>query len=116
EAMESIKNKTPEVYKAMQRVAYYRGLELFTNLQFAGAIDMFDYSLKYERYDPSVKADALYWKAESFYRLNDYPLAQKGYLSFLQLPSSKNSSEYSIAHYNLGYVYFKQNNYNEARN
>lgn len=116
EAMESIKNKTPEVYKAMQRVAYYRGLELFTNLQFAGAIDMFDYSLKYERYDPSVKADALYWKAESFYRLNDYPLAQKGYLSFLQLPSSKSSSEYSIAHYNLGYVYFKQNNYNEARN
>lgn len=114
-AMESIKTKSPEVYKAMQRVAYHRGLELFTNLQFQSAIEMFDYSLKYGDQDRELKSDALYWRAEAYYRLNNYSEAQKGYRAFLQEPSARKSSEYAYAHYNLGYTYFKQSNYSEAR-
>ena len=115
EAMESISHKNAEVYRAMQRVAYYRGLELFTNLQFTESIDLFDYSLKYGNYDKDIKMVALYWRAEAYYRLDNYEEAQKGYLEFLQSPGSRNLDEFLTAHYNLGYVNFKRNNYAEAQ-
>ena len=115
EAMERITHKNAEVYRAMQRVAYFRGLELFTNLQFTESIDLFDYSLKYGTYDRDIKMGALYWRAEALYRLNDFAQAGNGYVEFLQSPGSRNMPEFAKAHYNLGYVYFKQTRYAEAR-
>ena len=48
ESLEKIKNKDSEIEKAYQRVAFFRGLELFTNLRFNDAISIFDKSLQYE--------------------------------------------------------------------
>jgi TolA-binding protein len=115
EAMERIGHKNAEVYRAMQRVAYLRGLELFTNLQLTESIGLFDYSLKYGAYDNDIKMGALYWRAEAQYRLGNYAEAQKGYLEFLQTPGSRNMDEFLTAHYNMGYVSFKQHNYAEAQ-
>jgi TolA-binding protein len=114
EAMESITLKNDNVYKGMQRVAYHRGLELFTNLQFTEAIAMFDYSLKYGRYDRDVKMSALYWRAEANYRLGNYREAQSGYIAFLQMPGVRQTDEFAMAHYNLGYVCFKMRDYAES--
>lgn len=114
EAMERIKHKSPEVYKAMQRVSYYRGLELFTNLQFSEAIAMFDYSLKYGSYDRSIMMQSLYWRGEAYYRTADYPKAIADYNSFIQAAGSHRLPEFSTAHYNIGYAYFNQGNYNQS--
>jgi tetratricopeptide (TPR) repeat protein len=61
--LDKIENKTPEVRKAFQRIAYYRGLELFNNLKFREAIDMFDRSLEYGNYDDRIRALCYYWQA-----------------------------------------------------
>ena len=114
EAMERIKNKNPEVYKAMQRVSYYRGLELFTNLQFNEAISMFDYSLQYGNYDNELKMKSYYWRGEAYYRLGEYPKAISDYSTFVQSSGARSLEQYATAHYNLGYSYFNMNNYNEA--
>ena len=114
EAMERIKHKSPEVYKAMQRVSHFRGLELFTNLQFSEAITMFDYSLKYGDYDKELKVKSLYWRGESHYRLGDYPRAIADYNAFIQTAGSHRLEEFSTAHYNIGYAYFSQGNYSQS--
>lgn len=114
EAMERIQHKSPEVYKAMQRVSHYRGLELFTNLQFSEAITMFDYSLKYGNYDKDIKLKTLYWRGEANYRLGDYPRAIADYNSFIQTAGSHRMDEFATAHYNIGYAWFSQDNYGEA--
>jgi TolA-binding protein len=115
QSMEKIKNKTPTIYKAMQRVALYRGLELFTDLNYNEAIDFFTYSLKYSGYDKTMKLKALYWRGEAYYRTGDYEKAKTDYLAFIRTPGSNSMEEYQTAHYNLGYVFFKQKNYSQAR-
>ena len=114
-AMEKIKHKTPTVYKAMQRVAVFRGLELFTDLDYYGAIEFFTYSLKYAEYDKELKLKALYWRGEAYYRTGDYSKALADYNAFIHTPGSYSMEEYSTAHYNIAYVYFKQKNYEAAK-
>lgn len=112
--MEKIKSKNHTVYSAMQRLAFYRGLELFVDLKFDEAKQFFDYSLKYGEYDRTLKARALYWRGESNYRLGNIDDSQRDYNSFIQAPGSKQLKEYSTGHYNLGYVYFNQKSYTQS--
>ncbi len=114
-SMEKIQRKTGNVYRAMQRVAYYRGLELFTDLNFVEAIDFFNYSLKYAEYDKKMKVGAYYWRGESFYRTGDYQKAINDFREFIYMPGSYQMKEFPIAHYNIAYSYFKQKEYAEAQ-
>jgi tetratricopeptide (TPR) repeat protein len=110
ESIEKIKVKSPAVLKALQRVTYYRGLELFNNLYYASAIDMFDRSLENSS-DAALKAGALFWKAEANYRLEHYAQAVNGFNQFLKTPGAEALPEFQTAQYNLAYAYFKQKDY-----
>jgi TolA-binding protein len=114
-SMERIKKKDTNVYKAMQRIAYYRGLELFTALQFTEANTFFTQSLKYGEYDKDLKVKALYWRGESYYRLRDFDKASVDYNAFILAPASFRLPEFKTAHYNMGYICFNTKNYNESQ-
>lgn len=113
-SIEKIKNKSSDIKKAYQRVAYFRGLELFNSLEFSNAISMFNVSLKNGMFDKDIKALCYYWMGEAYYRLKDYDNAEKYYNTFILSPGSIEKAEYKIAHYNLGYTFFKRNNYAES--
>lgn len=113
-SIESIKNKTPDVALVYQRIAYYRGLELFNDLEFRSAIQHFDMSLNNLKLNPVLKAQAMYWKAEAYYRLRDYESASKNYEDFVLSDGAFELPEYKVAHYNLGYSYFKKKKYDDA--
>ena len=115
-ALEKVKRKTPEIERSYQRVAFFRGLELFKDLSFMDAINKFDASLAYGQYDPSLKALCYYWKGESYYRLKDYDEALNYYRNFLQTDGATALNEYAICHYNIGYAAFKKKEYREALN
>jgi TolA-binding protein len=113
-ALEKVKRKTPEIERSYQRVAFFRGLELFKDLSFMDAINKFDASLAYGQYDRSLKALCYYWKGESYYRMKDYEEALNYYRNFLQTDGAVELNEYAICHYNIGYAEFKRKNYGEA--
>ena len=114
ESLEKSDLQTDEMKQAYQKIAYYRGVELYNNLQFADAATLFDKSLKYGNYDPALKAQALYWKGESYYRLKDYPTAIAAYQQFKSAPISYTLKEYKLIEYNIGYAWFHQKNYPNA--
>ncbi len=114
-SMEKIQRKTGDVYKALQRVAYFRGLELFTDRNFTDAIEFLNYSLKYAEYDKELKAGAYYWRGEAYYRTSNYPKAILDYREYIYQPGSYQMKEFPIAHYNIAYAYLKQKEYNEAQ-
>ena len=114
-SMEKIQRKTGDVYRAMQRVAYYRGLELFTDLKFFESIEFFNYSLKFGEYDKTLKIGAYYWRGEAYYRLNDFSKAIIDFREYIFQPGSYEMKEFAIAHYNIAYSYFKQKEYSEAQ-
>ncbi len=113
-SIEKIRRKDEDIEKAYQRVAYFRGLELFKNLRFHDAINTFDISLKYGKYDPDIKALCYYWKGEAFYRLRQYDKALAQFNDFLLTSGSFQLDVYPVCHYNIGYIHFHRGNYEEA--
>ncbi|MCK3685245.1 tetratricopeptide repeat protein [Maribellus sp. YY47] len=109
ESIEKIRNKTPDVLKAYQRVTFYRGLELFNAGDFEQAIEYFNLSLDNGKYSRDINARALYWKSEALYRSGDYNAAILAYNRFEQTPGATATSESGTANYNLGYAYLKMN-------
>jgi TolA-binding protein len=113
-ALDRIGNKDSRLESAYQRVAFFRGLELFKNMEIDQAAGMFDRSLKYEKYNKEFRARAIYWRAEADYRSGDYEKAKTGYELFMGIPGSMLLSEADLVRYNLGYTYFNLKDYNGA--
>jgi TolA-binding protein len=114
-SLDKIRNKDSKLEEAYQRVAYYRGLELFRNLEIEAAIDMFDKSLKYGKYNRQLRAGATYWRGEAYYRLGLYENAKNDYTEFLGIPGSMSMNENTLVRYNLGYAFFNLKDYTNAR-
>jgi len=113
-SIDKIRNKNNEIKKAYQKIAYYRGLELFNNLSFTEASELFTASIKYGVNDNTLYALSLYWKGEAYYRKGDYRQAIENYNNFLAQPGVTKLSEYPLAQYNLGYCYFSIRQYADA--
>jgi len=103
-----LENKT-----AYQKVAYYRGIELFNESNYSEAENMFDASLK-EQQDTKYTARATFWKAEADYNLTNYDAALIGFNKFKQQTEANTTPEYKNLDYNLAYTNFKLKNYNQA--
>ena len=115
-SLDRIANKNQRLEEAYQRVAFFRGLELFSNLELEAAIDMFDKSLVYERYSRPLRARAVYWRGEAWYRLGDYRKARADYETFIGIPGITNLDEYRLIRYNLGSALFNLGEYANALN
>lgn len=114
ESLNKIKVQDASMKRAYQRVAFFRGLELFQNLNYTEAIQKFDLSLKYPDFNRTILAQTLYWQAESYYRNENYQKAFDTYNQFLVSPGAFGLPEYNLAHYNQGYTCFKQKKYDDA--
>lgn len=115
-SLDKIQNKDSRLEEAYQRVAFFRGLELFKNMEIEASIDMFDKSLRYEKYDRSIRARAIYWRGEAWYRLGNYDKAKSDYEMFMGIPGSMLLGESTLVRYNLGYAFFNMKDYTNALN
>jgi len=114
EALELLENNKNFADKAAyQKVAFFRGIELYNESNYNEAIVYFDKSLK-EPQDQGFTARATYWKAESDYQLANYEKSLSGYNKFAKLAGSQNTSEYKNLKYNVAYNQFKLKNYADA--
>ncbi|MCX6334013.1 MAG: tetratricopeptide repeat protein [Bacteroidia bacterium] len=113
-SLDKIPNKSSKLEEAYQRVAFFRGLELFKNMELEPAIAMFEKSLKFEKYNRQLRARAVYWKGEASYRLGRYEDAKTDYTTFIGIPGSSTLGENSLLRYNLGYSFFNLKDYANA--
>lgn len=107
------KNKGYASKETYQKVAFYRGVELFIDGDYEPALERFSKSLKSAE-NNTFEARALYWKAESAYRLMRFDDALVDFSQFQRNPVAKNLEEYQSIDYNLGYCYFKLKDYSNA--
>lgn len=99
--------------QAYQKVAYYYGLQLYENGDYAEAINNFEKALSEPR-DQKITAKATFWKAESEYSINRIDDAIIGYKEFAGMSAARGTDELENLDYNLGYAYFKKNEYARA--
>jgi len=112
-SIEQIKRPNEKLNMAYQKIAYFRGVELFNDTKYADAVSTFGKSLKFP-YDRTIRAQSLFWSGESYYRLNKLDSAIAMYNSFLQSPGAISSEQYPLAFYNLGYAHFNLRQYDKA--
>ncbi len=107
------KNNSFESKVAYQKVAFYRGVELYNETKYLEAKALFNASLKEQR-DTIYTAKATFWKAETDYNLTNYNEALLGFKAFKNNSKSTSTNEAANIDYNLGYTYFKQKKYSNA--
>ncbi len=113
-SLEKIQELDLGMKEAYQKVAYYRGLELMTNLHYGEAIEVLKKSLSYQL-NRTYTALANYWIGEAYYQIKNFDDAAQHYQEFLVTGGAfQLQKEYQLAHYNLGYTFFKKNDYSEA--
>ena len=113
-SMDRIKAKSQSVRKAYQRVSLFRGMELFRDLNFTGALKLFDKSLVDGTYNSAFRAQAQYWRAETLFRLGKTEEAFAEYKKFQSLPGSSKLKEFALSYYNVGYHFFNKQELQQA--
>ena len=117
EILDGIPNKTPELQETYQKVAYFRGQQLYSEDNFAEAKTVLKKSLD-KPVNQEYKALAIYWLGDIAHQEKDYTESNKYMNEFLTLSKTvKNLPDESsvfTANYLQGYNYLKQKNYNNA--
>lgn len=112
-SIEKVQINTPRLRSAYQRIAYFRGVELFNNGDFAGAVAHFDQSARFPE-NSTVTAQALYWRGEALYRQDRFADAITTMERFLTSPGAFSLPFFNRANYTIGYSHFKNRNYARA--
>jgi TolA-binding protein len=115
DVIESIPNRSDKLNDAYQKILYLYGLELFDRKQFSEAEDYCRKSLG-QPVDKKIKALSYFWIAESQYKQNEISTALINYKNFLYISEARQTPYFSLAYYNLGYCYFTQEDYVQAKN
>lgn len=115
-SIERISRPTARIMEAKQNILFQLGTQAFVNAAFEKAVTYLNESIAIGQYNAQTKADAYYWRGESYYRLNAMDSAQRDYSEYLALTTQQNSEMYALAHYNIGYIAFHNKNYGQARN
>ncbi|MBT8271327.1 MAG: tetratricopeptide repeat protein, partial [Bacteroidia bacterium] len=115
EALELLEGRNSYDNKlAYQKVAFYRGIELYNENDYLEAEAYFDKSLS-QALDPVFTARATFWKAETDYNLGDFEEALVGFRQFREMNAAADTPEFTNIYYNIGYTYFKQKRYDMAQ-
>ena len=115
--LEGINNKTPQLREAYQKVAYYRGMQLYRDNQTDQARQHFIKS-NTEPINATIKASCIFWLGDIAHKNKQYNESIRLLNQFLTLSKTltdlpEESSVYT-ANYTQGYNYLKQNNYTTA--
>jgi tetratricopeptide (TPR) repeat protein len=108
-SLDKIQKKDARVKEAYQVVAYNRGVELFQSEDYTRADSFFDKVFTYD-VNPTLSADARFWKAELKYRQKEYSTSVQRYNDYMASSGAYASEFYGLANYGQGYAYFKMGN------
>jgi len=112
-SIQHIKKRNTRLDAAFQKIAYYRGIELFNETDYNGSIVLFTQAREVTS-DNSIKALSSYWTGEAYYRTAQWDKAIEAFNKFQVTPGAMGESLYSTANYSIGYCYFKKKDYTRA--
>ncbi len=110
EVLESIPNRNEKLEDAYQKILYLYAMEKFNNRNYPEAEKYYLKSLEHPK-DRKIKALALFWLGETQYKQSRLDEAQASYKKFLYISEAQETPYYNVVNYNLGYTYFKREDY-----
>lgn len=122
DALAKIDNPDKKMLETMQYLRYQLGYDAFMQSKHANAITYFDAVLSNSsdvrlvssKDNRTYKTEALFLKAESEFRLQQYASAASTMADFQAQPNAGQSKNYEVAQYLEGYIHFQQKDYKKA--
>ena len=114
QAIKSMPTDDPEVMAALQKIAYFRGLEAYKAGNINGAQTYLNESARIG-VSPKYTALNTFWQGEIAYAKGDYTVAAVKYDAYLRR-APRGEAEYGYALYNLGYCAFNGDDLAKAGN
>lgn len=111
-SIEKIRKPSNAVLAAKQKILYEAGVEAMTNGRPEDAVTYLRRSLELSAHDKELARQTQLWLGDAEYSVTDYAKATKAYKTFLN--GEKNSSNRTLALYNLAYSLYQQENYKQA--
>ena len=111
--LEMINKKSPELQTVYNNLLYATGIDNLQNHSYDKAQVYFSKILN-SKQPAANKAQACFWMGESAYQMGDYTTAGKYLTQFKEMSAASGLSEYSLADYNLGYIYYQKPDYDAA--
>lgn len=112
-ALDKMPRKSPALQLALQRVLYFRAIELFNNLEFDASIAHFERAVGLN-FDPNITAEALFWWGDANFKQGNFTQAIQQWERFIKTPTGPSSSALLHVYYNLGYAQLKLKKYAQA--
>ena len=113
-ALERIKHLTPEMEHNFQKALFFRGMQLFQMGSYGDAISEFNNSLKHSQCNLDLANLTRFYLAESYYWTDAIAESVKLNKTLYNTVRFRNSKEYPLIYFNLGYSYFRQGEYLQA--
>lgn len=113
-SINKIKQPNIKILEARQKIYFHLGTVEYTNNLFETAVSWFTKCIQDGSYAMLEKANAQYWRGDSYFRLGNYPMAINDYKEFLTPGRPGDARLTVLANYNLGYCYFDQEQYEQA--
>jgi len=114
ESINKIRKPSIKVLEAKQNILFQLGNQAFMNTNMSEAIDYFNRTIELGNYDGDARANAYLWRGESYYRLGRYNDAISDYISYQNAARSSSTGISPLVYYNLGYCYFKRQDFDQA--
>ncbi|MBX3241240.1 MAG: tetratricopeptide repeat protein [Chitinophagaceae bacterium] len=112
--LDNIQSSSEAVRRLYPKVLYGRAMELINDQDLEGARQLLDKALK-DPYNASVLPAVNFWEGEIAYRQNRLDDAIRFYNNYISTESGGNGEvNLTNARYNLGYCYFRKENYRQA--
>ena len=111
--LEAMRKKSAELQTVYNELLYSTGIDHFQKGNFDKAQVCFS-KIMNSKQSETNKAEACFWMGESAYQLGDYAKAGKYLNQFKEMGAAKNLSEYGLADYDLGYIYYQKPDYDAA--
>lgn len=109
-----IRNPGSSILEAKQQLLYRKGVELYAGSRYDEVVEFMSGAIDLGTYNKQTAADSYFWRAESFYRQEQYTKAASDYYQYLALTSNKGGGYWGLSMYGLGYVAYQQKNYSKA--
>lgn len=116
EALSQIKNPTATNIVSIQKASFLRGMQLIDLGAYREAIPFLETAVRNGAYNTQIDNLSNYWLAEAYYRNGQFQDAININLSLINRTTGfKNTPEYFISMFNLGYASFKAGQFEQAQ-
>ena len=98
----------------LQKAAFLRGMQLIDLGAYREAVPNLELAVNNGNYNLTLRDVARFWLAEAYYRDNQFSKSAELNQMLVNNTRFKQTPEYPVAMYNLGYAHFKNGNFAQA--